>query len=127
MTLNNIKFYTELLTPAEHLQLIKQGMAVEFHRRYGGNYTKMVKSSIDLAETLKSIVTIALGGSVLAGIPAGVAWHKLDQASTAQRRPEKETLEKIRFYKSLTTNVEDALQKADEVNNGQQSFSGFNV
>ena len=105
-TFTNLKPYRNLLTPEVHLDLIKAGMVMAIKQKYGVNYAGITK----LAEgAVGDLVKLVLAATVLAGVPTGIALHKLDLAAKPGRAEEKELQEKIKFYKSLTSNVESSL------------------
>jgi len=121
-TFKNIKPYRELLTPEAHLDLIKSGMTMELIKKYGVNYAGITKVADGV---LGELVKLVLAGTVLAGVPAGIALHKLDAAAKPGRAEEKELQEKIKFYKSLTSNVESSL--AEQRSPNEQPIPRINV
>jgi hypothetical protein len=94
--------YTEILSPAERLEMIKSGMVAQLSLTNG-----LIKAAQweRAAGPLKSSILAA----ALAGVPLGVAWHFLDRKTNERRRSERELQEKLKFYRNVSSNIETDL------------------
>jgi len=124
---NNLKPYNQLLSKQEHLELLKQGMMQVFGKKYGNNSKALLKVAAGegLASIPESLMRAAIGLTILAGVPAGAVWHKIDQKTAPNNLQEREMNEKIKLYKNLTSNVESTLAEGDAEDG--KPVSRFNV
>lgn len=103
-----MKKYTQILTPAERLEMIKSGMVAQLSLLK--NMEKDAQWAGRITAPIKGIVL----GSALLGIPVGVLWHFLDRATNERRRSERELQEKLKFYRNVAGNIETNLANQED-------------
>lgn len=122
MSYQHLKNYRALLTDDEHLEMVKCGMTAQLKESCGSDYRRIVKMA-QIGDALKVI----LASTIFAGVPAGILWHKLDRVTAANRPEEKEMQEKIKFYKHMTTNIENAIAESEQEKPYAKPVPGLNV
>ena len=100
--------YIDELTPHDRLQAIKTGMVLGLTLE-SNNIEDMEKRGQNLINDISSGMRMALTAALLAGVPLGAAWHVMDRNSSARRQNERELHERLKFYKDISTGVEDEL------------------
>ena len=66
---------------------------------------------LDISSIGDNLTKILMTVSLLGGIPAGIAWHNLDQQSSATTSKEEQLKKKIEYYRDATSNIEGELAR----------------
>lgn len=113
--------YITLLTPSERHESFRAGMLVAAARE-GIPLTKSASGLKDIIDGIAAIgnfsvkappaVLKTIGGiALLAGIPAGAAWHAAGRASSGRRNAEEEGLARVRNYRTIAKQIEEELAR----------------
>lgn len=115
MSFNRLKPFTELLDPHTRLEMLKAGMISEIHSQCG-SFDNFVKSAQinELFQAVGGTGKLIAALAVLAGVPMGIGLHKADYATSPARISERESKDRIKFYKGLTSNIESELAKGED-------------
>ncbi len=93
--------YTDYLTPGEAAACAEFGAACELA---SSGMAKSAAGSLDILSP--SALTKAVGAaSLIVGIPAGVLAHEIGRGVTADRRDERERMEKARLYREAAARL----------------------
>ena len=66
---------------------------------------------LDISSIGDNLTKLLMTASLLGGIPAGIAWHNLNQESSSRTAKEEKLKKRIEYYRDATQNIEGELAR----------------